>query len=59
MHSVSSYMKRIADTARTDSPTGMFLRYFVIFLLIAVSLASGALLRIITTEINPFYYARF
>jgi len=37
----------------------MFLRYFFIFLLIALSLASGALLRIVTTQINPFFYAGF
>jgi hypothetical protein len=52
-------MKRIADIAPADRPLGMFLRYFVTFLLIALSLASGALLRIITTQINPFFYANF
>ena len=59
MHSVSSFMKRIADIAPADRPLGIFLRYFVTFLLIALSLASGALLRIITTQINPFFYANF
>jgi hypothetical protein len=59
MHSVSSYMKRFADIAPADRPLGMFLRYFVTFLLIALSLASGALLRIITTQINPFFYTNF
>jgi hypothetical protein len=59
MHSVSSFIKRFADIAPADKLPGMFLRYFVTFLLIALSLASGALLRIITTQINPFFYAKF
>jgi hypothetical protein len=52
-------MKRFADIAPADKPLGIFLRYFVTFLLIALALASGALLRIITTQINPFFYANF
>jgi hypothetical protein len=59
MSSVHSYLTRTGDIAPADRPLGMFLRYFFIFLLIALSLASGALLRIVTTQINPFFYAGF
>lgn len=36
-----------------------FLRYFFVFLLFFLSIASLSLLTIITKESNPFFYANF
>jgi len=52
-------MPLLPDISRHASPAGLFLRYFVIALLIAIALASGAFLRILTTGTNPFFYATF
>jgi hypothetical protein len=35
------------------------LRYFVLFLMLFISIAMAALLNIISSESNPFFYANF
>lgn len=53
------YMKLIGNIFRRNELLRIFPRYFLIFFLILLSLASYALLRIIARESNPFFYANF
>ena len=53
------FMERFENIFQRNELLGFFLRYFVIFVLLLLSLASYALLRMIAFESNPFFYAHF
>lgn len=44
---------------RSHERLGFFLKYFGLFLLLFLVVASVCLYNIIATESNPFFYARF
>ncbi len=52
-------MRRLWRLARSHEGLAFFLKYFGLFVLLFLSVASVCLYNIIATESNPFFYARF
>jgi hypothetical protein len=59
MMTFESFNKRVKEIYCGNGVLGLFLRYFLIFFLLLLSLASYALFRIIAAQSNPFFYAKF